>query len=699
MDAAVAPAPPRAAHLRGAEARTGLRCAYRIGGLLSVVLALAGPSVGRAAVVTHSEPFALAHTVEVTSGLVVLLGYYTNSATATASVTLPQFDPALGRLTKATVTVKTTGGTFVIAPTGVLSLLSAGAASRKLGYAFAAGATTGTGSNEVASSGGTLLTLLGLGGGDIGGAPLTSANEFTAHADLQRLTGASTFSTTFTATDKLEIFTVLSVLYGAGMKASGTYNGTLSVAYEYTPWVLSGTVYRDTDHNGFRGTGEAATGLTLHAKLLSGPSGPVVQVVPVDPVTGAYAFSASRASYRVIIDDNASAADTSPLALPAGWSVTQGAGLVRDVVLAGDLAQQDFGLAPGTGVTGKLFTDQGTGVGGVANDGVANGTEPGPGGKAVQLLDAGGSVLDAAVSLADGSFRLHVPTTVGNGAVLRVRQVDEPAVLATGGSPGTTGGTYARADRGVTFTFNGAATSGIALGTVPAPSMTLSQTAVGSPGSTLVFIHVFKAWTAGQVSFSTVHAAPAGLSWADAVHVDSNGNGRLDAGDALATGPIGVSAGQEVTVLLKVSIPQGTVPGMRLETVLRASFALANAAPPLTQLQAVSDYTLVLPSSAPPLTLTKSVNAPAASPGSTLVYTITFTNPGTVAVTNLVVSDLTPAYTTYLSSSTVSVPASLGTATVSAPAIGASGPIHWAFSGVLAPNASGSVEFRVLLAN
>ena len=56
-----------------------------------------------------------------------------------------------------------------------------------------------------------------------------------------------------------------------------------------------------------------------------------------------------------------------------------------------------------------------------------------------------------------------------------------------------------------------------------------------------------------------------------------------------------------------------------------------------------------------------------------MLYTISYKNTGAEALTNLVVNDATPAYTTYLSSGNGALPTGLTGVTIAAPNVGARG--------------------------
>jgi len=93
--------------------------------------------------------------------------------------------------------------------------------------------------------------------------------------------------------------------------------------------------------------------------------------------------------------------------------------------------------------------------------------------------------------------------------------------------------------------------------------------------------------------------------------------------------------------------------------------------------------------------LTKAADKANATPGSTIVYTITFQNNGSTTLNNLTISDATPAYTTYVDSSCASLPSGLGCNVSAKPEAGATGKVDWAFTGTLAPGASGTVTVTV----
>jgi uncharacterized repeat protein (TIGR01451 family) len=85
-----------------------------------------------------------------------------------------------------------------------------------------------------------------------------------------------------------------------------------------------------------------------------------------------------------------------------------------------------------------------------------------------------------------------------------------------------------------------------------------------------------------------------------------------------------------------------------------------------------------------------------AQPGGFLVYTITYSNPGTVPLSNIVIHDATPPWTVFDAAACASLGSGItGCALSQQPAAGATGSVAWTLAGALAPGGSGSVSFRV----
>jgi uncharacterized repeat protein (TIGR01451 family) len=465
---------------------------------------------------------------------------------------------------------------------------------------------------------------------------------------------------------------------------------------------VTGFVYNDANHNIQMDATESGTGLTLYAKLVSSllPSGPALQAASVDSATGAYAFSnVGLGTYTIVINGDNVLANVTP-AVPAGWSGTEFPSQTRSVsVTSIDVPNQNFGLIHALTLSGRVFADNGAG-GGTANDGALNGGEGGIAGVTVKLTDTtGATVYDTATTDGAGNYSLLVPNTLANGTQLKVTETNLASYVSTGASTGNTGGSYARASDTITFAFaSGTTYTGVNFGDVAAFTFAPDNAQAGLPGSAIVYAHTFTANSAGQVTFSIARTSSPALSgWSSALYLDVNGNSQLDSGDTAINGPIALAAGQTIQILVKEFIPVGAPLNAQDKLTVTASFSYTNASPALTSSAARTDITTVGNPTSAGLVLLKSVDKTTARPGDTIAYTINYSNNSSDNLTNVIIYDNMPAFTTFASASNGALPSGLTGVTLTAPAVGATGPIRWTFAGSLAPGASGTVTFHVTL--
>ena len=214
--------------------------------------------------------------------------------------------------------------------------------------------------------------------------------------------------------------------------------------------------------------------------------------------------------------------------------------------------------------------------------------------------------------------------------------------------------------------------------------------------------HVFSAGTAGTVSFSLSQVANPPSGWTAALYLDTNGNGKYDAGEPLisSTSPaISVVAGQKLDLVIVNYVPQSAPDGSSDQITLSAIFIPAvggtNPAIPSQSLTR-GDLTTVAPQNG--LALRKAVDKSTAKSGDLITYTITYSNTGNSPISNLVINDGTPAFTTFSSASYASpLSNNLTGCTITSPAVGSPGSLAWTFAGTLAPGNSGTVTFIVKL--
>lgn len=456
--------------------------------------------------------------------------------------------------------------------------------------------------------------------------------------------------------------------------------------------VVGGWVYDDANHNLRRDASEPGTGLALHAKLVSAtsPTGPALQAAVVDGATGAYQFSGvAPGEYRVVIDDNALLGDVLPN-VTGTWTGTEASELVRSnvVVASADLGGLNFGLFNGNVASGRVFRDHGGG-GGTPNNAVQDGSEPGLGGVTVRLTDAsGGTTLDSTTTDASGQYRLYIPAS-SNGATLRIVETNPTGLRSVGGAPAAS---YDRASdaHSVPF-FVGTNVGGLNFADVPVESLVSNQQRSAAPGDAVFFTHRWVAGTGGSVAFSVSGSA----AWPHTLLLDANCNGVIDTGEGTVPAAVSVTQAQAVCLIVKVTVPGGTAIGTQNISYLQATFTHSNSIPALVTVLSNEDLTTV--GAATGLSLVKSQDNATPLPGTRIVYTLSFTNLGTAALSGLRINDITPAHTRFVSAA-CGAPLASGITACSvgiSPAVGATGNIEWVLVGPLAAGASGYVTFAV----
>ncbi|MEO5988652.1 MAG: hypothetical protein ABIU54_11720, partial [Candidatus Eisenbacteria bacterium] len=493
------------------------------------------------------------------------------------------------------------------------------------------------------------------------------------------------------------------VAAGVRLTATATHTGVgtsefSGVVTVTTGVTLNGVAYADADHDSQRDPGETGTNQTLYAKLVLAGTALVRQATSVDPLTGAYAFTAvSAGAYDVILDQDASAADLSPT-YPAGWIGTEVLSGVRVGVPinATNVSGLDFGLYHGSRVDGRAFRDDGAG-GSVANDGAAQAGE-GPVSAVRMRLASGlcvGGVCDSALTDGAGAFTLWLPFTL-SGQIVRIVEQDPSGWRSTGGLVGNTGGTYDRTNDAVTFTaISGTRYAALAFGEVPRNRWAAPQTRSIVAGGLALYAHRFTAGSGGSVDFSATQSlTPSLAGWNMALYRDLNCDGVLEPGEPLLALPLAVTAGQDLCVLARHTSPAAAPAGASSVATLTASFTYTGASPALIGDDRFDDVTTVVASSG--LVLIKSVDRDSVRAGQNILYTITYTNPGSSALSNIVIRDATPAWTVFDAASCATLGTGItGCTLTTSPTLGTPGPVEWSLTGSLAPGATGSVSFRV----
>ena len=488
------------------------------------------------------------------------------------------------------------------------------------------------------------------------------------------------------------------------------YGDAIACVFTDTPYPgIAGTVYNDLNHNLHVDPGESGTGLSgLYVKLAPSSGGvcqsPATAVALVDATTGAYVEPGIAAgSYCLIVDNNNSLSDITP-SLPSGWLATEAAPGIRQLTMGSNPPPvQNFGLFKGMSFSGTVFADNGAGSG-IPNNGVRDGGEPGIASVTVNAL-SGSTTVAASSTDGAGGYTLWVPATVTGSVV--ITPAAPSGYLATGGGAGSSGGSYSRPSVTVTAS-SGLTGSGISFGLVPPNALAPDGAQSATPGSVLFYTHQFVAGSGGTVTFSSsATAAPLVAGWSEMLYRDANCNGQLDSGETQVTAAITVTAGQTLCLLVKEFVPATAPLNAQNKVIVSAAFSYSNASPALAATQTRTDTTTVTLAGA--LRLVKLVSNQTqgssagisnnASPGDTLRYQLTVSNPGSNPISQLVVTDATPAFTQFVSAA-CPAPASLPTgltacSVTSKPAVGAQGEVSWTFVGSLAPGATTAVSYLV----
>lgn len=243
------------------------------------------------------------------------------------------------------------------------------------------------------------------------------------------------------------------------------------------------------------------------------------------------------------------------------------------------------------------------------------------------------------------------------------------------------------------------------------------------PGGTVVFTHTIinngnvleGDAVASQIALSVVDSVP---GFTSVVYWDKNNNGILDAADVIVTNlsqlvggsggastAAGLSPGESATLLVKVNAPPGAPIGVIDTTTLTATTTGTINGVPATaavsatdsstviagQLQLVTQQALDAACDGAPDTAYSMANITiGAIPGACIRYQVTATNIGVANIVSVVVSNATPALTTYHAT----VPAAVGQGSVTAPSGGATGTVQ-ASIGTMTPGQVVNLTFGV----
>lgn len=252
----------------------------------------------------------------------------------------------------------------------------------------------------------------------------------------------------------------------------------------------------------------------------------------------------------------------------------------------------------------------------------------------------------------------------------------------------------------------------VVVNTVRNVQITPNNTAQVFAGSSVVYGHTLT--NAGNVSENagpstvTLSLANTQAGFSSIVYRDANNNGVIDPTDPVVNvaADLGtIAPGATVRLLVRVSAAAGAAAGITDTTTLSVAIAgVINGNAPSAGVSATDTTTVIagnlvllkeqaLDANCDGVADTAFSNAnigAGATPGACIRYRITVTNVGTSDVVSVVLSDATPANTTYHATAA----ASTTSGTVTAPAGGSTGTIS-ASVGTLAPSAAAVLSFGV----
>ena len=237
-----------------------------------------------------------------------------------------------------------------------------------------------------------------------------------------------------------------------------------------------------------------------------------------------------------------------------------------------------------------------------------------------------------------------------------------------------------------------------------------------APGGTVVYKHtltntgnIVEGATTGSLPF-TLTNDQSGNGWVTSLFIDVNNDGNIDAGDTLVTGDLATATGAiarnaSVNFLIKVQAPSNATagtPSSVVFTINRTTVGgITHSSISNTDLTTVTEGQVrlvkeqVLVNCATGMGGTYAQTTVSAKPGECVKYRIVATNEGNATVTNVVISDNTPSYTTLKAISGVSPLATSATLQNTANYVdGYTGTVS-AEQSPLAPNASATLEFVI----
>jgi len=260
-------------------------------------------------------------------------------------------------------------------------------------------------------------------------------------------------------------------------------------------------------------------------------------------------------------------------------------------------------------ITGTVFLDDGTGTGGIANDGTKQASESAYTGATITAsytyagLGCSSNLCTTTTATdSNGAFSIMIPNGATNVVITRGAITGSPTYIGTNGSGGTSTlkGTYARGATPatgdtVTITSMTGTVTGIAFGIVELNTLAPNGTKTTSAGTTIYYAHTFTAYTAGKVTFSSSDAS----GWTTSVLNDPTCSGAYVSS---ATNPVQAavtfssattSVPGTICVLEAVTVPGSATSGSDVATISASYGYLSGSTTVFTYAVTATDTTTV----------------------------------------------------------------------------------------------------------
>lgn len=528
-----------------------------------------------------------------------------------------------------------------------------------------------------------------------------------AHGEGQYLIGVITTTANGTFSEDIPVPGGVSLAYNDRITATAissvSNTSEFSANHRVVPTgvSISGYVYHDTNHNEIKDAVE--TGLENVTIVLYNTQENNCKSVLTNS-NGYYEFTNVLNGTYNLIESYGQSVPTPDICTPTEVdpddfiSTTPN---LRTVIVNNLPASQNFGDYEGSKVSGTVINDNGI-SGGTANDGNQNGGEQGIPTQVIKAVTGSEVLIEQTTSAADGSFSLYIPKSmVPNGGTVKISETNGASYISTGGSAGTTGGTYTIATDGIQFTnMVGTIYTDVLFADVQTTRFLTNGTKTVQPGAVSIFTHIFEPNTAGEVIFSTSSVNNPNITWPVVVNHDLDCNGTIDSGEPILsnTSGINVEADEDICLVVRVTAPSGVNDGASSATTITATFEFANSPSNIQQVLQRSDIVTVSTQYGG-LVIIKAVDKAQALPGDTLTYTINYENLGDEPISQIEVTDEVPVYTTYSSGNCGVLPPGVTNCSITAPSIGSRGTVRWTLTGILQPGESGTVSYKVLIDN